>query len=126
MAIQAAIIGLGQIGASFGLALADQKTPIQRTGHDLEHGTARLAAKKGAVDKTNFNLPSTVREADFVILAIPMDQVRATLETIAQDLRENCVVFDTSPVKRPVLEWAQEILPPNRYFIGLTPVISGQ
>jgi prephenate dehydrogenase len=126
MAVQAALIGLGQIGTSFGLALGKHKTPIKRIGHDLENGIARQAAKKGAVDKTSFNLPGTVRGADFVVLSIPIDQVRSTLEAIAQDLREHCVVFDTSPIKRPVLEWAKEILPPNRYYIGLTPVINGQ
>jgi prephenate dehydrogenase len=125
MAIQVALIGLGQIGASFGMAMANQKPPIQRIGHDLEIGIARQAEKKGAVDKTSFSLPGSVREADFVILSIPLDQVRPTLEVIAPDLRENCVVFDTSPVKRRVLEWAQEALPPNRHFIGLTPVLNG-
>jgi prephenate dehydrogenase len=126
MAIQVTLIGLGQIGASFGMAMANQKNPIQRVGHDREPSIARSAEKKGAVDKTSFNLPNAVREADFVILSLPIDQVRGTLAAIAQDLRENCVVFDTSPVKRQVLEWAQEILPARRYFIGLTPVISGQ
>lgn len=126
MGIQVAIIGLGQIGASFGLALANQKPAIQRIGHDQDFDMARLAVKKGAVDKINFNLPSTVQEADFVVLSVPLEQVRPTLQAIALDLRENCVVFDTSPIKQIVLEWAQNILPPQRYFIGLTPVINGR
>jgi len=125
MALTVGLIGLGQIGASFGLALGNQKQGIKRIGHDIEHAIARRAEKNGAVDKANFNLPGTVRGADFVILSIPMDQVRSTLEAIALDLRENCVVFDTSPVKSDVLAWAKEILPPDRHFVGLTPVISG-
>lgn len=126
MTVQVAIIGLGQIGASFGLALANQKPPIYRVGHDLELGNARLAEKKGAVDKTSFTLPNAVHKADFVILSVPLDQVRSTLEAIAPDLRENCVVFDTSPIKQTVLDWAQAILPPKRYFVGLTPVVGGR
>ena len=126
MTLKVGIIGLGQVGASIGLALAGKQPPIQRIGHDREINLARQAEKRGAVDKVSFSLPNTVSEADFVILALPLDQVRPTLEIIAQDLRENCVVFDTSPVKSGVLAAAQELLPPNRHFIGLTPVEGGQ
>ncbi len=126
MTLKVGIIGLGQVGASIGLALAGKQPPIERIGHDKEFGLARQAEKRGAVDKVSLSLPNAVSEADFVILALPLDQVRPTLEIIAPDLRENCVVFDTSPVKSGVLAAAQELLPVHRHFIGLTPVLGGQ
>ena len=125
MTIQVTIVGLGQIGASIGLALGEQKTRFKRIGHDREFSLARRAEKKGVVEKVHMNLPGAVDGADIVILAIPQDQVRDTLQIIAPDLRENCVVLDTSPIKRVLMEWAVEMLPPKRHFIGLTPVISG-
>lgn len=124
MTIQITIIGLGQIGASIGLALADRKDLLQRTGHDRESGAARQASKIGAVDKTIANLPASVRDADLVILSLPMDQIRETMEIIAEDLKEEAVVMDTGPVKEVVAAWAGELLPPKRYYVGLTPVIN--
>jgi prephenate dehydrogenase len=59
-----------------------------------------------------------------VILAVPLDEMRSTLEAIAQDLKENAVVMDTGPVKVAMVSWASELLPDKRYYIGLTPVIS--
>ena len=125
MTLQIAIIGLGQIGASIGLALAEKQPPVKRVGHDKEFGLARQAEKRGALDKVSLNLHGAIDEADIVILALPMDQVHPVLEVIAPDLRENCVIFDTSPVKSSVLGWAKELLPPNRHYIGLTPVLNG-
>lgn len=124
MAVQITIVGLGQIGTSVGLALADQSELLYRLGHDRDRGTARRAEKMGALDKTSRNLPSAVREADMVLLALPVDQIQETLEVIKDDLKESAVVMDTGPVKQVVASWAAELLPPDRYYVGLTPVLN--
>lgn len=124
MTIQITIVGLGQIGASVGLALADRQASIHRVGHDRDYKTARKAVKMGAVDRAAINLPSAVRKADLVLLAVPMDQIRETLDIIAQDIKEDAVVMDTGPVKEVVAAWAGELLPSNRHYVGLTPVIN--
>ncbi len=126
MTVQITIIGMGQIGASVGLALANQKELVQRTGHDKDVRIARLAEKMGAVDKVALNLPNSVRNADLVLLALPIDQIRETLSIIAADLKESAVVMDTAPVKEIVAAWAKELLPPDRHYIGLTPVLAAE
>jgi prephenate dehydrogenase len=70
------------------------------------------------------NLPSAVRDADLVLLALPMDQIRETIAVIAPDLKEGVVVMDTGPVKDVVAAWAGELLPAGRHYVGLTPVIN--
>ena len=79
MTVNLTIIGLGQIGTSVGLALADQSEVVFRLGHDREISKARKAEKMGALDKVSINLPSAVREADLVLLALPVDQIRDRL-----------------------------------------------
>jgi prephenate dehydrogenase len=124
MTIRITIIGLGQVGASIGLALAGQGEMFQRTGNDRSMETTRRAQKMGAIDQAAINLPSAVREADIVLLDLPLDEVRETLQVIAQDLKENAVVMDTSAVKVATIGWAKELLSENRHYIGLTPVIN--
>ena len=51
MAFQAAIVGLSKIGASIGLALADNAEKLQRVGHDKERRITSYAEKVGAVDR---------------------------------------------------------------------------
>jgi prephenate dehydrogenase len=124
MKIQITIVGIGQIGASIGLALAERKDLVLRVGHDRQMRVAKQAEKLGAVDKVSGNLPSAVRDADIVLLALPVDQIKETLEVIARDLKEGCVVMDTAPVKEVVAGWVKELLPENRYYVGLTPVLN--
>jgi prephenate dehydrogenase len=124
MAVQITIVGMGQIGASVGLALANHKELVQRTGHDRDYQVARLAEKMGAVDRISHNLPSSVKDADIVLLALPADQIYDALQLIASELKENAVIMDTAPVKESMVQWAQELLPAGRHYVGLTPVIN--
>lgn len=126
MPVQVTIIGLGQIGASMGLALATHKDTVTTVGHDIEIGIERAAQKKGAVEKTEHNLPKAVRDARIVLLALPVHQVRETLEFIAPDIADGTVVMDTAPVKSEVAKWAQKILPEGSYYVGLVPTISAE
>lgn len=124
MSVQITIVGLGQIGASVGLALGKRRSDIRRVGHDKNLEVAKKAQQIGAVDDTKFNLPASVREANIVLLSLPVQEVRATLEVIAPDLPEGSVVMDTTPLQESVAKWAREILPEGRYFIGLAPAIN--
>lgn len=123
MPVRITIIGLGQIGASFGLALAAHKDKVTTVGHDKEFSVERLAQKNGVVEKTNHNLPGSVENANLVVLAVPVYQVRETLGYIAQDLKKGTVVVDTTPVKAEVAKWAQEILPDGIHYVGLVTAI---
>ncbi len=124
MTIQITILGLSQVGASFGLALADKKDTILRVGNDRNMENGKQAQKLGAVDQMQFNLPAAVRKADVVMLCMPVDEIKVTLETIVQDIKEGCVVIDTSPIKVGVAEWAEKLMPKGRHFITMTPTIN--
>jgi prephenate dehydrogenase len=122
--INLTILGLGQIGASFGLALKDHKAKIQRSGSDREPLTAQRAQKMGAVDRIDYNVPSVVQDADVVVLALPVDEIRSTLELIAPLMRPGAVIIDTSPLKMAVSAWADELLPEDRYLVSMTPTLN--
>ena len=124
MTVQITIIGLGQIGASIGLALKARNLDIRLVGHDKDAETAKEAQKLGAVDDVKYNLPAVVREAKIVILALPFAGIRETLEIIIPDLQEGTLILDTAPSKTTVATWAKELLPQRRFYIGLTPAIN--
>lgn len=124
MSVQITIVGLGQIGSSIGLALKAHNVNVSRMGHDKDPQVAKEAQKAGAVDDVKYNLPASVREAKIVILALPMAEVRETFRIIAPDLQEGTLVLDTAPAKATVAAWAKELLPPGRYYIGLSPAIN--
>jgi prephenate dehydrogenase len=124
VSIQITIIGMGQLGVSMGLALAAQKDAFLRVGNDKDVKRANRAKQLGAIDRVEFNLPSSVVDAAIVILALPLDQIRDTLSLIASDLKKDAIVMDTAPVKADVIQWASELLPPGCHYIGLAPVLN--
>lgn len=119
------IIGLGLVGRSIGLALGEAEAASVIVGHDRDRVTSNEAKKLGAVDKVHWNLISACEEADLVILAIPLDGIKETLEVIGPQLRPGCVVMDTAAVKEQVMAWAAESLPEGRHFVGTNPILGG-
>ena len=124
MSVQITIVGLGQLGASVGLALGKRRSDLHRVGHDRSPETAKKAQKKGAVNDVKYNLPAAVREANIVLLSLPVNEIRTTLEVIAPELPAGTVVLNMAPVQTPVAEWAREALPEGRYYVGLAPAIN--
>jgi prephenate dehydrogenase len=118
-----AIVGLGFIGGSIGLALHQAKADFEVVGHDRERGAANLAKKKGAVDKTDWNLISACEDADLVVLSIPVGGIKDTLAAIGPYLKSGCLITDTASIKSPVLEWAEELLPGKVNFVGGDPIV---
>ncbi len=117
------IVGLGLVGGSIGLALKKAKIDAEIVGHDRDTGAAGRAHKRGAVDKTDWNLIGACAEAGLIVLALPLDQVQATLDALKTYLEPGVVVTDTATTKVPVMEWAKA-LPPNVHFIGGNPIPS--
>ena len=127
MTVQITILGLGQLGSSIGLALVNAKDQLLRVGNDREPEVAKLAQKAGAVDKIVFTLPDSVAEADLVILAVPVDEVHFTLETIAPHLKAGAVILGTAPIVVQSTQWAKELITAeDRYFLTFTPAANAR
>ncbi len=121
--LQVTIVGLGLIGTSAGLALRQYGERVLVVGHDKDAKLAAQAKKMGAVERTEWNLISAVSEADRILLALPIDELKSTLAAIAGDLKPGCVLVDTAAIKSPVLEWATELLPGEVHLVGGHPIL---
>ena len=118
-----AIIGLGLIGGSMGLALKraePQNTTI--VGYDDSREVMNRAQRSGVVDVTEPSLERAVREATMVVVATPIVAVRQVLRDIAPYLQDKCIVTDTASTKTDVMRWAQRDLPERVYFVGGHPM----
>jgi prephenate dehydrogenase len=118
-----AIVGLGLIGGSLGLALKAAKVEgLEIAGHDMSRGVTNTARKIGAIDVAEHNLPSAVETAGVVIVATPVLAVREVFGQIAAHLPEGCIVTDTGSTKERIMEWAAELLPAHVSFVGGHPM----
>lgn len=121
--VKITIIGVGAIGTSLGLALKQTDDPPRLIAHDKDPLHTRQALKMGAFDKSEWNLINAVDNADLIVLALPADAVRPTLEAIAADLKPDAVLTDTLSTKADILQMATELLPPTVHFVGGHPIV---
>lgn len=120
------IVGLGLLGKSIGKMLCQVGGQLQVVGHDREPTVARESQRAGAVNRIHWNLLEACDGADVVIIATPLQGVQDVLRAVATDLKPGCLVMDTAILKVPVLQWADDVLPPEVNFVGGDPVVSAE
>ena len=117
-----AIIGLGLIGGSVGLALRRAGAGFEVVGFARRPEVASRALELGAVDRTEGSLISAVKDAELVLIATPAMAMKEILAEIGGSLREGSIVTDTASTKAEVMDWAEVTLPPSVSFIGGHPL----
>ena len=118
-----AIIGLGLIGGSMGLALKRAEPEnTEVIGYDRDVDVMMRAHQFGAVQRTTRTAADAAGEANIVIICTPTISVRRVMEEIAPHLRKGTVVTDTASTKGEVSRWARETLPPGVFFVGGHPM----
>lgn len=125
MTLQLTVIGLDQTGVSFGLALADVKDKLTRIGHDPAPKRTNKVETLGAFDKIHYRLNEAVRDADIILISLPADEVENTFKEMAEDLKANTIVIDTSRASLTASQWAARYLPASIHFISMIPSING-
>lgn len=118
-----AIIGLGLIGGSIGLALKRSNIEgLRVVGSARTRDTVQRAKKIGAIDEEARTATDAVRDARFVIIAAPILATRLLLEEIGPALMPGAVVTDCGSTKGNVMRWAKELLPETAHFVGGHPM----
>lgn len=120
MSIQITLLGLERLGASAGLALGRPPAQFERTGYDNKPSTETQAMRMKSVDRLAKDLPESVRQAQVIFLSMPMHQLRETLQAMAQDVRPEAVILDSSPAKAGVAAWVRELLPTRCHYVGIS------
>jgi prephenate dehydrogenase len=116
-----AIIGLGLMGGSWGLALKERGFQGRRVGCDQSAIVSRALAC-GAVDEGSEDLAAAVGEADLVILATPVGAVLQLLSRLKGLALPRALVTDLGSTKRLICQRAREIFGDEPLFLGGHPL----
>jgi len=115
-----AILGVGLIGGSIGLAVRAEGWHVAGWGPRDE--SLQLALRRGAVDRIAATPEEAVEDAELVVLAGPVRSMPDLLRATARGARPGTVVTDVASVKGQVMRWAAELLPPSLHFVGGHPM----
>lgn len=118
--MQITLIGLGQVGASIGLALAKYSEKITLVGYDKDIEKQAQAKAMGAINKSPLNLINAVKDAQIIIISTPYGAVKELFDQIHQDVKPTAVILCAAPNKEATSGWFKQIFPAGNQFIGLT------
>jgi cyclohexadieny/prephenate dehydrogenase len=116
-----AIIGLGLLGGSIGLAIAQRAPGIVTTGFDRDPEVRRAAAARELTNIVCDDVAEAVAEADLVILCVPVGAMEQAARELAPHLPDHAIISDVGSSKKSVLEALAAALP-GRTVIPAHPV----
>lgn len=116
-----AIIGLGLIGGSWGLALKKHGLAGRRIGFGRASTVARALAVD-AVDEGTDDLGKAVRDAELIILAAPVGAILDCFPRLKGVASSNVLVTDVGSTKRIICQRAQETFGDDLLFLGGHPL----
>ncbi|NVD46078.1 prephenate/arogenate dehydrogenase family protein [Qipengyuania atrilutea] len=116
-----AVIGLGLLGGSVGLAVRADAPEIVTTGYDADEATRARATERGLVGTVHNDIAEAVRDADLVLLCVPVGAMKSVAAKIDPHLRGDAIVSDVGSSKQSVLRDLTEALP-GRTIIPAHPV----
>jgi cyclohexadieny/prephenate dehydrogenase len=106
-----AIIGLGLLGGSIGLAVRQHLTGVETSGYDSDPQVRQRAAERGLAETICETAAEAVAGADLVILCVPVGAMEQAGREIAGALAPEALVSDVGSSKQTVSRALAQALP---------------
>jgi len=117
-----ALIGLGLIASSLALAMKRGGLAGEIVGTARSKETRDIAEEIGFCDRIVATAVEAVKDADLVILCVPVGAMGAVAAEIGPHLADGATVTDVGSVKRAVIEAVSPHLPEHVHFIPAHPL----
>jgi len=106
-----AIIGLGLIGSSIARAVREAMPDVRIAGYDIDEKVRARARELGLADPITDTAADAVRDAELVIMCVPVGAMKAAGDSIASALPKKAIVSDVGSAKVAVAKALREALP---------------
>lgn len=117
-----ALIGLGLIASSMYWATKRAGLVREVVGYARSAETRQTAREIGLCDRVEDALADAVKDADLVVLCVPVGAMGPIAKEIAPHLKAGATVSDVGSVKQSVIDAVQPHLPENVHFIPAHPM----
>jgi prephenate dehydrogenase len=122
-----ALIGVGLLGGSLGLALRKRRLAKSVVGFVRRQASVVECKRFGAVDLATRDLQRVVQGADLIVLCTPIAQMRGLVEQMLPTLTPGTIVTDVGSVKASVvLELEPLLAKVGVYFVGSHPMAGSE
>lgn len=116
------ILGVGLIGGSLALGFKEH-TNCTVIGYDVNEEPLAIAQQMGAIDEMTLNLSEVVHDADIIIIALPVEQIKQMIIHLSHlSLKEGCIISDVGSTKSEIMHTAKCLNKQKVSFIGGHPM----
>ncbi len=105
-----AIIGVGLIGSSLSLSLKQNGYVKRVTGCGRSEDNLKRGVELGVLDDYALTIPEAIKDADVVVVAVPLGAMNAVFQQMQSSLGQSTVVTDVGSAKATVLRDAHRSL----------------
>ena len=117
------VIGLGLIGTSILHAIkAKQKEGVTTFAYDINSDHRDIVSEMKLATFVCDEIHGAVKDADLIILAVPVGSMKSVAISIASSLKESAIVTDTGSTKSSVINDVKPYLPASINFIPSHPL----
>jgi prephenate dehydrogenase len=121
-----AIVGVGLIGGSVGLALRERGLARRIVGIGRRKEPLERAMHRGAVTETTLDLAGGVREAELVVVSRPVERIVEDVREAAAHCPATAVITDAGSTKRAIVEGLRDLRRDGAAFVGSHPMAGSQ
>lgn len=121
-----AIVGVGFMGASLGLAIKKKGLAREVIGIGRQETSLREATDLGAIDEGTMDFAKGMVGADLIVLATPVNTIIELIEVLGKDHKRGCIVTDLGSTKTAIVERAEKVLHHSVLFVGSHPLVGSE
>ena len=112
-----ALIGLGLIASSMAHAMKEQGLAGHIAGHAKTEATRKAALEIGFCDSVHASAADAVKDADLIVLAVPVGAMADVAAEIGPHLKPGACVTDVGSVKQAVIDAVAPHIPEDVAFV---------
>ncbi len=121
-----AIVGVGLIGGSIGMALRQRGLANRVIGIGRRQASLRTARRVGAVNNTTVEMAKGVAEAELVVVCTPVGRIADDVRQAAKFCPEGTLITDAGSTKHTIVEALDTGLPRGCRFLGSHPLAGSE
>lgn len=122
-----AIIGIGLLGGSLGLAIRNKGLAKSVYGYVRRQEVIQKCIELGIVERASCDISEVVRDADLIILCTPILQMKSLVEMMFPYLKKGAIITDVGSAKARIVEELEDmVLRAGVYFVGSHPMAGSE
>ncbi|MBI5115509.1 prephenate dehydrogenase/arogenate dehydrogenase family protein [Candidatus Poribacteria bacterium] len=121
-----AIIGVGLLGGSVGLALKARGMCGKVVGVGRSQSSIEAGLRVGAIDEATEEVVDAAKGANLVVVSTPVGSVAGIIAELENSIESDCIITDVGSTKRSIVYEVEQLRRAGPRFVGSHPLAGSE